>query len=267
MLQSFKDEVVNEEENLSSEKRALLLGEMQSLALPSNWKILKIGDLGRICGGGTPSTKISEYWGSDIPWVTPGEISQINNIFISTTERKITNAGLVNSSLEVLPIGTVLMTSRATIGEVAINTVPMTTNQGFINILCDAERVNNLFLAYWIMHNKQKLEARGSGSTFRELSKSNFKTILVVLPPLSEQRAIAYILQTVQQAIQSRRKELELERERKAALVQHLFTHGTGNELTKLSKVGEVPKSWEVLKLSAVVTLQRGFDITLKGTI
>src|SRR5690349_20579744 len=115
-----------------------------STLLPANWKTVKLGDLGKISGGGTPSTKVGEYWGGDIPWLTPGEISQINNIFIATTERKITNAGLVSSSLDVLPIGTVLMTSRATIGEVAINTVPMTTNQGFINIIYNAYLINNL---------------------------------------------------------------------------------------------------------------------------
>ncbi len=213
-------------------------------AFPSYWNTVLLEDLGEISGGGTPSTKIPDYWEGEIPWLTPSEVTRHGSIFISKTERYITNTGLADSASKLLPVGTVMMTSRATIGEVVINEVPMATNQGFINIICDKSKTNNYFLAYWIMRNKHPIEARGHGVTFKEILKSSFKSIIIHLPPLPEQRAIAHILQTVQSAIQARRKEIELEREHKAALMQYLFTHGTRNEPTKMSEIGELPKSW-----------------------
>lgn len=154
-----------------------------------------------------------------------------------------------------------MMTSRATIGEAVINTVPMATNQGFINILCNENLLDNVFLVYWIKHHKQALEARGYGATFKELSKSNFKSMPIFLPPLPEQRAIAHILQTVQNAIQARRNELDMERERKAALMQHLFTHGTRGEATKQTEIGEMPESWEICSLHNIAQVAYGLTV------
>ncbi len=114
------------------------------------------------------------------------------------------------------------MTSRATIGEVVINTVPMATNQGFINIVGDESIVFNEFLAFWIQNNKDVLVARSHGVTFKEITKPNFKLVPILLPPLPEQRAIAHILRAVQAAREARQREVSLERERKAALMAHL---------------------------------------------
>ncbi len=142
-----------------------------------------------------------------------------------------------------------MMTSRATIGDVVINAVPMATNQGFINIICDENIVFNEFLAYWIKRNKSVFVDRAHGVTFKEITKSNFKPIPISLPPLPEQRAIAHALRTVQHARAARQRELTLERERKAALMEHLFMHGTRNEPRKQSEIGEMPESWQVVKL------------------
>lgn len=151
-----------------------------------------------------------------------------------------------------------MMTSRATIGEVVINRIPMATNQGFINVICNQEVVFNEYLAYWIKQNKRVFEERANGVTFKEISKSSFKTILLPLPPLPEQRAIAQALRTAQAAVQARRREAALERERKAALMQHLFTKGTRCEPTKLTEIGEVPVSWEVVQLASVARFESG---------
>jgi type I restriction enzyme S subunit len=213
-----------------------------------------MSEIGDISGGTTPSTKVLEYWGGDIPWLTPSEISHRTSIFISSTERYITQVGLNSSSMKLLPAGTVMMTSRATIGEVAINTLPMSTNQGFINIICNDSEIINLFLAYWIKNNKHVIESRAHGVTFKEILKSSFKSLTILLPPLPEQRAIAHVLQSVQNAIHVRRKEIALERERKAALMQYLFTHGIHNEPTKQSEIGEIPESWQIAYLRDLCT-------------
>jgi len=144
------------------------------------------------------------------------------------------------------------MTSRATIADVVINKVPMTTNQGFINIICNDALVFNEFLAFWIKFNKKLFEARAHRVTFREISKPNFKNIQINLPPLAEQKAIAKVLRAVQEAKEARWRELALERERKAALMEHLFAHGTRGEPRKKTEIGEIPESWRVVRLAEI---------------
>jgi type I restriction enzyme, S subunit len=124
-------------------------------------------------------------------------------------------------------------------------------------------RYLHLYLFYF--HNSgqtEKLQNRTTG--IRNLAFEDYKKTLIPLPPPPQQRSIAYVLQTVQEAIQTRRDELELEHERKAALMQFLFTHGTHREPLKQTEIGEIPESWSVLKVGKVITLQRGFDITRK---
>lgn len=230
----------------------------KKFSLPEGWTFVKLEKVGNISGGGTPATNNLLFWEGTIPWLVPSDVTANGNLYMHQTSRNITSEGLANSSAKLLPAGSVLMTSRATIGEVAINTVPMATNQGFINIICDEELILNTWLAFWIMHKKPVLEERGHGVTFRELSKSNFKSIELLLPPLPEQHAIASTLRTVQDAIQARQRELELERERKAALMQTLFSKGTRGEPTKMTKIGEMPEGWEITKLGNVFETQLG---------
>jgi type I restriction enzyme S subunit len=215
------------------------------MTVPAHWRRVTFGDLGQVSGGSTPSTKVPGYWGGDIPWLTPSEVSRRRTPFIDSTERAITAEGLAGCAAKLLPPGTVLMTSRATIGEAVINVVPMCTNQGFANVSCYEDMAHNLFLLYWIGHRKAAIESRANGVTFKEISKSSLKSIPVSLPPLPEQQAIARSLRAVQGAIEARRRELELERERKAALTDYLFTYGTRGEPTKQTEIGEMPESWD----------------------
>jgi type I restriction enzyme S subunit len=226
--------------------------------LPLHWQQTTLGNVGKVSGGGTPSTLVESYWNGSIPWVTPSEATRTNGFFISDTERHITEEGLKKSVAQLLPSGTVMMTSRATIGKVIINSQPTTTNQGFINVICDSTSVHNIFLAYWMCQNKKVFEDRSHGVTFKEITKSSFKTIGISLPPLLEQCAIAHILNTIQQAIHTRRHELELERECKASLMEHLFTHGTCNEPTKHTELGEIPASWQVVRVGEIMDIKYG---------
>lgn len=231
---------------------------MSQTTLPPRWRVVRLGEVGEISGGGTPSTKVPEYWGGEIPWLVPSEVTKCNDLFISRTERTITESGLANCVAKLFPAGTVIMTSRATIGEVIINTVPMATNQGFINIVCHDGIVLNEYLAYWIKHNKHVFEDRAHGVTFKEITKSNFKTIPILLPPLPEQRVIAQVLRSVQKAKEARRWEAALERERKAALMQHLLSHGTHGEPRKATELGEMPETWRVVRFAQVVDIAKG---------
>ena len=192
--------------------------------IPESWDISKLGDLGEINGGGTPSTKVPEYWNGEIAWLVPSEVTKNKGIYISKTVRRITQLGLNDCSSKLFPIGTVMMTSRATIGEVVINQVPMATNQGFINIGCHENLTDNEFLAYWIKKNKTALEALGSGVTFKEISRSTFKTIKISLPPLDEQKTIANVLSSCDAKIATLEREIKLHDELFRAMLEELMT-------------------------------------------
>jgi restriction endonuclease S subunit len=147
--------------------------------------------------GGTPSTKEEEYWDGDVPWLTPKEITGAEAIFISNTERKITTDGLKNSSAKLLPVGTVMLTKRAPVGAVAVNAVPMCTNQGFLNFTCGS-KLRPLYLAYWFKTNKEYLDAVANGSTYPELYKSDLFEFYISVPPLHIQDKIIEFINSLQ---------------------------------------------------------------------
>ena len=167
----------------------------------TEWKEYKLGEIAEIIGGGTPNTSIEEYWNGDIPWLTPKDLTSYNRIFISNGERSITEKGLENSSTKLLPKGTVLMSSRAPIGYVAIASNPICTNQGFKSLICNPSIVDNLFMYYWVKNNVEYLQSLGTGTTFAEISGSVVKSIDISLPPLPTQRRIASILSSLDDKI------------------------------------------------------------------
>ena len=226
--------------------------------LPEHWKVAKLGAVAEIIKGGTPSRSVDKYFQGDIAWAIPSDITALDfALYIHDTASHISEEGLSKSAAKLLPSGTVLLTSRATIGETAISTTPMATNQGFSNFICNNE-ILNVYLAYYLRHIKQKLNVLASGSTFKEITKGTLLNVEIPLPPLPEQRAIAHILQTIQETKFTRQREIELERERKAALMDHLFSHGTKGEPRKQTEIGEIPESWEVTKLGDLVKLKSG---------
>jgi len=176
--------------------------------IPASWTVTRLGDIAEVVGGSTPSRTRTEYWGGDIPWVVPSELSQLASRYLSTSRESVTIEGLRVASLRVLPVGSVLLTTRATIGLVAINQVPVTTNQGF-QCLIPNKDIYGLWLFYSISQKKQQLERRGAGSTFREVSRDGVRTLPIALPPLEEQRAIAEVLDSVDHSIERAREECD----------------------------------------------------------
>jgi type I restriction enzyme S subunit len=223
--------------------------------IPADWDVVPITDVSKVAGGGTPSTKEPEYWNGDIPFLIPSDVTSHGQLYIEHTSRYITEEGLVNSSAKLMPRGTVLMTSRATIGEAVINTVPMATNQGFINIIIDPDVLLNEFLAYWIRWRKAFIQELGTGTTFLEVAKGVFRTISILLPPLDEQRKVAHVLNTLQAEIAAQDDVIAAMQEAKRSLMARLFTYGPGPEPapTKETEIGEVPEHWEVAQIGAVI--------------
>lgn len=167
----------------------------------SEWIKTTLDEIADVIGGGTPSTKNEAFWGGEIPWITPKDLTGYTKMYISHGERFITKNGLDNSSARLLPEGTVLMSSRAPIGYVAIAENPITTNQGFKSLVPNTELANNKFLYFWIKNNKQYIDSLGSGTTFAEVSGSVVKSLGIELPPLAEQKAIASVLSSLEDKI------------------------------------------------------------------
>jgi restriction endonuclease S subunit len=160
-----------------------------------------LGFIDKADSGGTPATVDPDLWDGDIPWLTPKEITGLeNNIFVSRTERNISKLGLETSAAKLLPVGTVLLTKRAPVGAVAINVVPMATNQGFLNFQC-GPRLRPMYLAFWLAANKPYLDLVANGSTYPELYKNDLFEFQIAVPTLEEQDEILKAMAAVQLVI------------------------------------------------------------------
>lgn len=155
---------------------------------PEGWITSTIGQEVEVLGGSTPSTKESSFWDGDIAWATPKDLSSLSTPALLSTERQITEAGLSQIGSGLLPAGTVLLSSRAPIGYMAIAQIPVAVNQGFIAMICN-KRLSNVFVWLWTQVNMETVHQNANGSTFQEISKSNFRPIEVTVPLLELLRA------------------------------------------------------------------------------
>lgn len=231
--------------------------------LPSNWSIKKIGEIGDVIGGGTPSTKNDAYYGGDVSWITPKDLSNHNFMFIEKGNKNITKLGLEKSSAKLMPEGTVLFSSRAPIGYVAIAKNELSTNQGFKSVICDERIVNNKFIYYSLKFYKDAIESVASGSTFKEVSGKVLKEFEIPIPPLKEQDKTAKILFSIDQKIEINQKMNQTLEEIGQAIFKHWFVHfefpneegkpykSSGGEMVD-SELGKIPNGWEVAKLSDI---------------
>ncbi len=208
------------------------------------WTYKKLGEVATIISGSTPKTNIPEYWDGAYYWVTPAELGK--SVYIGETERTITNDAVSNTNLTLLPVGTVLLSSRAPIGKIAITTAPMYCNQGFKNIVC-SEELNNKFTYYFIGHIVPYLQSLGRGATFKEISKTIVENVKLPVPSMEEQEAIVAELDEINEAI--------------AALQQQVTDLDTLALSTFYDMFGDPetnPKGWDVKKIGDICTLKSG---------
>ena len=220
-----------------------------------NWQKKNLGDVGEIIGGGTPDTKQKSFWNGDVIWFTPTEIK---SKYSGDSINKISNEGLAKSSAKLLPVGTVLFTSRATIGEVSVATLECTTNQGFQSFVVDVSSFSNEYIYYWIIKNKKQFLLRANGSTFLEIGKNEIKKIPFSTPHIEEQQKIAAFLSTVDTRIEQLNRKKSLLAQYKKGMMQKLFSR----EIRFKDGEGKDYPDWEEKKLDDVVKIHRGSGLS-----
>jgi type I restriction enzyme S subunit len=230
---SDADALIESLEQLLAKKRQIKQGAMQELLIgkrrlpgfEEDWQPKRLDELAEIGSGGTPSTTQPAFWDGGILWCTPTDITALaGGKYLSTTTRTISPLGLKSSSAEVIPANSVVMTSRATIGECAINLLPVTTNQGFKNFV-PLSRTNVEFLYYLLLMQKDKFIALCGGSTFLEIGKTQLGRFEVIVPPTErEQAEISEVLSAMDDDIALLRLKLQKARQIKEAMMQNLLT-------------------------------------------
>ncbi len=265
--------------------------------MAGEWREYRIGEISDIIGGSTPSTADPSNFNGEIPWLTPKDLSGPHERYVSRGERNLSRKGLEGCSAQLLPAGTVLLTSRAPIGYVAIAKTLIATNQGFRNLV-PKSGFSSEFLYYWLKAHVAELQRHASGSTFQELSGSALAEIKIRVPPLPEQRAIAHILGTLDDKIELNRRMSETLEQMAQALFKSWFVDfdpvvvnalRAGNPLPEKfaeraahyrenpdalglpdpilrlfparfvdSELGEIPEGWEVKRLCEVADVNWG---------
>lgn len=213
------------------------------------WEYKKLGEVCEVVTGTTPKTNIPEYWGKGHYWVTPAELND-TTVYIDKTERQITDEALSKTKLRLLPVGTVLLSSRAPIGKVAIANAEMYCNQGFKNCIC-SEAIYNKYLFYFLRLKKDYLNSLGRGATFKEISKSIVESIKIPLPPKSTQLAIVSELDKINELIRLKKEQLK----DFDNLAQSLFYEMFGDPM-------ENEKGWEVKKLGEIGEFKNGLNFS-----
>ncbi|MCI6063730.1 MAG: restriction endonuclease subunit S [Ligilactobacillus salivarius] len=185
------------------------------------WKYKKLGEVADIVSGGTPDTTKRDYWNGSINWYTPAEVG--NKIFVGGSQRKITNIGLENSSAKILPVGTVLFTSRAGIGKTAILKEKGSTNQGFQSIVPKKKSLDSYFIFSMSNILKKYGESHGAGSTFLEISGKELAKARISLPSITEQKNISKVLFKLDTIITLQKQEIDNLKKLKQFLLQNMF--------------------------------------------
>ena len=211
----------------NNENKVLNVPHLRFPEFSGEWNKYTINDLATVVGGGTPDTTVKSYWGGDIQWFTPSEIGK--NKYVDFSKRTITRDGLDNSSAKLLPLHTILLSSRATVGECSIASNECTTNQGFQSLIAKQCNINIDFLYYLIQTKKKDLIRNACGSTFLEISANEIRKIKVAVPVQNEQEQIAKLLSLIDERIATQNKIIEKLQSLIKGLAAQLTQSGTPN--------------------------------------
>ncbi len=205
------------------------------------WEIKTLGQVCDIVNGGTPDTNISKFWYGDNLWITPKDMGKLHSVFVDDTLRKITDEGLKNSSAKILPPNSIILSSRAPIGHLAINVKPISTNQGCKGLVPNKE-IHFLYLYYFLYKSVDLLNSLGTGATFKELSSSKLSSVEIPIPSISEQLEIVSILdnsfESIKRAKVNAEQNLKNARELFESYLTNIFKNNNDGWVT--TTIGEV---------------------------
>lgn len=219
----------------------------------------RISEIGTVVGGGTPSTKNPDYWGGDIPWISPKDLTDYKSVYISKGENFLTEKGL-KSGTRLLPKNTLLFSSRAPIGYVALAANSICTNQGFKSIVCDEKQVVPLYLYYYMKANLDYIKLFGTGATFPEISGKTMGKIKVeIFKSLDVQHRIASILSTYDTLIENNTKRIRLLEKMAENLYKEWFVRFRFPGHENVEMENGLPKGWKVMHIKDIATLKSGF--------
>ncbi len=271
------EEIYGEVAQLESEPEVNQIGEVPEdvpFTVPKKWKWMPLKNVGRIVGGGTPKTSVTEYWkDGTIVWFTPADLGKVTGVYASDSERKITELGLAKSSAVLMPPNSIIFSSRAPIGYIAVATKHCCTNQGCKSFVPDLKVIDSLWGYFAIRARTPDIIARASGTTFKEISGKEVGETLIPIPPLLEQQRIVKRLIEIQTLIDSYGKEQEaleeleqkLPSELKASLLQEAIRGKLVPQLEsepEMPQIGgipenipfDIPSKWKWMSLENVLT-------------
>lgn len=220
--------------------------------IKNKWEAVELGSLCReIVGGGTPSTKIQNYWNGQNPWITSKWLGK--NLYLKNGEKMISDEAIKNSATHIVPENSLIFATRVGVGKVGINKIPMAINQDLAGLVISNE-ADPLFVAYQLKTDRvqQYVVSLKRGATIQGITREDLKQIIIHKPALNEQKAIAGMLMTIQKAITGQEELIDKLKELKRSMMQFLFAHGTKGEKTKITEIGEIPESWEVVEIGMV---------------
>ena len=225
----------------NNDKKVLNVPALRFPEFSGEWKSKFINDLASVVGGGTPDTSVKSFWDGNIQWFTPSEIGK--NKYVDSSLRTITEEGLNNSSAKLLPPHTILLSSRATVGECSLSLKECATNQGFQSLI--AQSCDTNFLYYLIQTKKKDLIRKACGSTFLEISANEVRKIQVKIPYDNEQKKIADFLSLIDERIFTQNKIIEDLKKLKSAISERFFTSINGDVVT-LADICDIVKGKQV---------------------
>lgn len=226
--------------------------------LPNNWILTTLEKIGQIISGGTPSTSNFEYWGGNINWISPVDLSKYSGKYILKGGKSITKLGLEKSSAKLMPKGSVLFSSRAPIGYVAIAGNEMCTNQGFKSIIPNST-IFNEYLYYYLKSAKNKAENLASGTTFKEISLSNFSILEIPLAPIAEQKRIVAKIEELFSELDKGIETLKTAQQQLKVYRQAVLKYAFEGRLTNPDvKEGELPEGWIAKTISELGKVKGG---------
>lgn len=223
--------------------------------IPVDWEAAKLGDVVlAFYNGGTPNTKIKEYWDGNIPWITGADFLDQK---VSQIRKHITHKGVTNSATNIIPKGNLLVVTRTGVGKLAIAPFDVAISQDITGVIVDKHKSTSDFIYWYLNHHAKQMKTLKQGTSINGILREDLSSYFISLPPLLEQNKIAEILTTVDNAIEETDRIIEKTKGLKKGLMQKLLTRGIGHKKFKKTEIGEIPEEWKVVTLKDVASPER----------